>query len=115
MNYNVYEDFEFFGADNIYGWTTSGTVNAENKQLNLSSGSTATKTFEKADGTVCTETYFYSKNGDDFDIAIGNDYHFQVVVDMLYFGYNLKIILKGQGLCIRKKIVGNLLWKRTLS
>ena len=72
VNYNMYEDFEYFGAEQVYGWKTTGDVTKDSKQLNLSADSSAVKTFKAADGTVCAETYFYSKDGADFDVAVGN-------------------------------------------
>ena len=86
VNYNVYEDFEFFGAEEIYGWKTTGEVALASKQLNLSADSSAVKSFKAADGTVCTETYFYSKDGADFDVAIGNILNIKSVGKKLFAG-----------------------------
>ncbi len=86
VNYNVYEDFEFFGANNVYGWNTTGNVTNDSKQLNLSAQSSAIKTFDKAEGTVCTEAYFYSKDGADFDVAIGNILNIKSSGKKLYAG-----------------------------
>ncbi len=72
VNYNVYEDFKFFGAEKVYGWETTGDVKLASEQLNLGKDATAVKSFKEADGTVCTEVYFYSKEGADFDFAMGD-------------------------------------------
>lgn len=56
-NYAVYESFTHFGAKDVYGWTTSGSIN-DSGELTLEAGSSAQKAFTPRDGKVCLETYF---------------------------------------------------------
>ncbi len=72
VNYNVYEDFKFFGAEKAYGWETIGEVKLAKEQLDFAADSSAVKSFKEADGIICTEFYFYSQEGADFDFAIGD-------------------------------------------
>ena len=72
VNYGIYENFDIFGADAVYGWQTSGAVyDDKEKQINLSSGS-MTKSFGALDGTVVAETYLNSVAGNDYSVAVGD-------------------------------------------
>ncbi len=72
VNYNVYENFDIFGTDSVYGWTTSGSVVNTSSQLEMAGGSSATKRFEQANGNVCFETYFNTTQGSDFSFKLGD-------------------------------------------
>ncbi len=72
VNYGLYENFNLFGADSVYGWQASGAVyDDKTKQVDLSSGSIE-KSFEAIDGTVVAEAYLNSVSGADFAVAVGN-------------------------------------------
>ncbi len=71
VNYAVYENFDIFGSETVYDWVVSGNVNRSSNQLNIINGF-AGKSFDKADGNICTEVYFIAPRGDDFNISIGN-------------------------------------------
>ncbi len=86
VNYNVYEDFEMFGADEVYGWSITGQVDTQSNQLNIKADSSAVKTFEQVDGTVCVETYFYSSQNAHFDMEIGDILTIKAVDKKLYAG-----------------------------
>ncbi len=86
VNYNVYEDFTFFGTEEAYGWKTEGEVKHGSSQLTLSENSSVTKSFEKAEGVVCTEAYFNSVNGKDFEVAIGDVLTIKAAGGKLYAG-----------------------------
>ena len=45
VNYALYENFDIFGADAVYGWTTIGNVTSNSSQLNLSGAAAALKSF----------------------------------------------------------------------
>ena len=86
VNYNVYEDFEMFGIDEVYGWNTTGQVDTQSNQLNIKADSSAVKTFEQADGIVCVETHFYSSQNANFDVEIGDVLTLKTIDNRLYAG-----------------------------
>ena len=72
VNYALYENFNFVGVENVYGWETSGIASVGNaKQLDLNGGS-AKKSFDAVSGNVCYETYFMAANGEDFEMLLGD-------------------------------------------
>ena len=73
VNYGMYENFELFGADTVYGWESSGLVSYNDKenQLDLDNGSVK-KTFSAVDGVVVAEALVNSVDGKDYSVAIGN-------------------------------------------
>ncbi len=58
VNYKVYEEFEVFDANAVYGWEISDNVKVASKVLWLEENATAKKTFSKANGTVSAQNYF---------------------------------------------------------
>ena len=72
VNYALYENFNFVGADKIYGWENTGviTTGTSAKQLDIAGGSVK-KTFKATSGLVCYETYFLAQNGEDFEMLLG--------------------------------------------
>ena len=62
-NYKVYEDFDKFGTESVYGWKTQGNVSNENSELWIDSGK-AVKSFEKTDGRFVFQSYFKNKDAE---------------------------------------------------
>lgn len=84
VNYSVYDDFDLFGANEVYGWETQGNVNVSSGQLEMRQSSSAKKNFDGISGNVCTETYFISKDGKDFKINVGNSIALSCTNSKLY-------------------------------
>ena len=73
VNYGLYENFDIFGIDEVYGWKKNGVVNASSGQIYMSKDSVLSKEFEKElSGKICAETYFITRGGQDFEINIGS-------------------------------------------
>lgn len=73
VNYGMYENFDMFGIDEVYGWETSGSASVSNNELVFgSTGGTVKKTFDAVSGVVTTETYFITRDGKDFSVSIGD-------------------------------------------
>jgi len=74
VNYGMYDDFNLFGVEPVYGWETSAEgVSISNEELMFgSNGGTAKKTFNPVSGTVIAENYFIMRAGKDFSINVGD-------------------------------------------
>ena len=74
VNYGMYDDFNLFGVEPVYGWETSAEgVSISNEELMFgSNGGTAKKTFNPVSGTVIAENYFIMRAGQDFSINVGD-------------------------------------------
>ncbi|MBQ9922839.1 MAG: hypothetical protein IJO52_11660, partial [Clostridia bacterium] len=72
VNYAVYENFDIFGIEQIYGWKKEGTVSRSSNQLYVNKDGKLSKTFDEISGKVCFETYLNSTSGEDYSIALGN-------------------------------------------
>ncbi len=74
VNYAVYDNFDNFGLDEVYGWTevVNTAITKSAGQADMTANSKISKKFEKIDGGFIFETYFISKNGQDFTIKLGD-------------------------------------------
>ena len=68
-NYAVYEDFDMFGIDEVYGWTAAEGTKVSNGELYVNS-SKVTKKFDAVKGIVTLQTYFISRDGKDLSIDL---------------------------------------------
>ncbi len=71
-NYKVYENFDKFGPDSIYGWNTEGNICVQNQELWIESGK-AQKSFEKVTGNVAFQTYFKNKDAKQTKMLLCSD------------------------------------------
>ena len=73
VDYALYENFNFVGTEDVYGWETSGiiTTGTQEKQLDINGGSVK-KSFDAVSGDVSFETYFFTAYGDDFEMLLGD-------------------------------------------
>ncbi len=74
VNYGMYDDFNLFGIEPVYGWEISAEgVSVSNEELMFgSNGGTAKKAFDPVSGTVVAETYFILRAGKDFSVNVGD-------------------------------------------
>ena len=72
-NYGMYENFNLFGIDPVYGWEATEGVSINNEEVMFGSqGGTLSKKFAPVSGTVIAENYFISRAGKDFTVNVGD-------------------------------------------
>ncbi len=62
-NYASYDNFDLFGTDEVYGWTTNA-AKTENGELALGENNSAKKVFNKVSGKVSAQTYMLVAGND---------------------------------------------------
>ncbi len=58
-NYSIFEEFDLFGIDSVYGWAAEGNAAVENGELVLKDKASVKKSFSPLDLKYAAETYFY--------------------------------------------------------
>ena len=72
-NYGMYENFNLFGIEPVYGWEASEGVSISNEEVMFgSNGGSLKKTFSPVSGTVIAENYFIMRAGKDFTVNVGD-------------------------------------------
>lgn len=69
-NYFVNEIFSVFEPLSVYGWTTSGNVGLDNKELYFDGAASAQKNFSDLSGKSIFETYLILPAGENMSIAL---------------------------------------------
>jgi len=68
-NYSVFEEFDTFGIEPVYGWQSQGNAVVENGELVLRDKASVAKKFDALDSKYAAETYIY-RSSDDENIAL---------------------------------------------
>ena len=68
-NYSIFEEFDLFGIDSVYGWRSEGDAVVENGELILKNKASVSKSFKALDSKYAAETYIY-RSSDDESIAL---------------------------------------------
>ena len=71
VNYSVYETFDNFGIDSVYGWISEGNVNVGlDKELHFDGNSKLAKSVAPISGKVVYEWYQLLPKADDFTVSL---------------------------------------------
>ena len=73
-NYGVYETFDVFGIDEVYGWKADGNVSVTENELVFSDSAAIEKPFDKINTKYVVQTQVIFPEGEDagFEIRSGN-------------------------------------------